>query len=53
MKKNEKYGYCKICWENDFKTINPNITTPDTHYTKSFKDSKINPTSGPCSNDTL
>lgn len=53
MSKNEKYGYCKICWEIGFKdntgSPNPEIITKGS----SFPDSKINPNSSPCGCDTL
>ena len=53
IRKCEKYGYCSICWENDFKD---NFSSPNPEsikHQKPFKDSKINPGSGPCSNDCL
>ena len=53
MRKNENYGYCKICWEIGFKD-NIGGANPENMTKKaSFSDSKINPNSGPCGNDTL
>lgn len=53
MKENEKYGYCPICWENDFKENMTSTNSESINYKKPFRDSKINPNSGPCGNDTL
>lgn len=50
---NEKYGYCKVCWEQDFKR---NIGSPnpeDMTKIKSFSDSKINSNFVQCGTDTL
>ena len=53
MKINEKHGYCKICWENDFKDNFTSTNAESINYKKTFKDSKINPKSSSCSNDCL
>ena len=53
MKENEKHGYCGICWENDFKDNITSTNSEPMRKSKPFKDSKINPKSGSCSNDCL
>lgn len=54
MKKNERYGYCSVCWTNIGKTTNYSGTDWGMAQGRaSYPDSKINPKSGPCSGDTL
>jgi len=50
---NEKYGYCKVCWDQDFKRNSMCSNPEDMTKKPSFSDSKINPNSGPCGCDTL
>lgn len=54
MPKNERYGYCKICWECDFKD-NACYTNPeDIRRNSPYADSKINNAYfNACGNDTL
>ena len=44
MKDNEKYGYCSICWENDFKECNFGPRQEPLHKSLNFKQ---------CGEDTL
>ena len=48
----ETLGYCKPCWMRQLIADNYGSMT-SLPKTKPFKDSKINPGSGPCSNETL
>ena len=50
---NEILGYCSPCWIRQLVADNYGPTSQNVHKTKSYSDSKINPRSGSCSNDTL
>ena len=49
---NEILGYCMPCWIRQlvYENNSPMVLSPKR---KPYSDSKINPNSGPCSNETL